>query len=303
MRRIGVLMSYPEGDSEAQFELAAFVQELQKLGWTDGRNLRTDTRWASPADAAALDRSAQELVALQPEVIIASTTPATAALLQQTRAIPIVFATVGDPIGSGFVANFGRPGGNVTGFTTVEGSLGGKYVEMLKEIAPQVVRVSAMFNPGAAPYAEKFLSPFKSAAQSLALTASATAIQDASEIEPVVSALAREPNGGLVVVPDSFTLAHRVEITSLVARYRLPTVYPFRSFAEVGGLLSYGVDLANNFRRAATYADRILKGEKPSELPVQAPVKFELMINLESAKALGLAVPDKLLALADEVIE
>ncbi len=303
MRRIGVLMSYPESDSEAQLEFAAFLQELLKLGWADGRNLRTDTRWTSPTDAAAMNRSAQELVALQPEIIIASTTPATAALLQQTRTIPIVFATVGDPIGSGFVASFGRPGGNVTGFTTVEGPLGGKYVEMLKEIAPRVVRVSAMFNPAAAPYAEKFLSPFKTAAQSLGVTASASAVHDASEIEPIISALARKPNGGLVVMPDSFTLAHRSEVTSLAARYRLPTVYPWRSFAEIGGLLSYGVDLVDNFRRAATYADRILKGEKPGDLPVQAPVKFELVINLKTAKTLGLIIPPLLLATADAVIE
>jgi putative tryptophan/tyrosine transport system substrate-binding protein len=296
-------MSYPESDSEAQLELAAFVQELQKLGWADRRNLRTDTRWASPADAAAMKRSAQGLVALQPDVIIASTTPATAALLQQTRTIPIVFATVGDPIGSGFVSSFRQPGGNVTGFTTVEGPLGGKYLEMLKQIAPRVIRVSAMFNPAAAPYAENFLSPFKTGAQSLGVTATAAAVQDASEIEPVVSALAHEPNGGLVVMPDSFTLAHRVEITSLAARYRLPAVYPFRNFAEVGGLLSYGVDLANNFRRAATYVDRILKGEKPSELPAQAPIKLELVINLKTAKALGLTVSNAIQLLADEVIE
>jgi putative tryptophan/tyrosine transport system substrate-binding protein len=185
----------------------------------------------------------------------------------------------------------------------MEGSVGGKYLEILKQIAPRVTRVSAMFNPAAAPYVEYFMSPFKTAAQSLGVTASAAAVQDASEIEPVVSALAREPNGGLVVMPDSFMLAHRVEVTSLAARYRLPTVYPWRSFAEVGGMLSYGVDPTDNFRRAASYTDRILKGEKPNELPVQAPVKFELVINLKAARALGLDVPTQLQQLADEVIE
>jgi putative tryptophan/tyrosine transport system substrate-binding protein len=273
MRRIAVLMAYTESDSEAQLELAAFVQELQKLGWADHRNLRIDTRWASPTDAAAMQRSAKELVALQPDVILSSTTPTTAALLQQTRTIPVVFATVGDPNSSGFVASLARPSGNVTGFTTVEGALGGKYLEMLKEIAPRVTRVSAMFNPAAAPYVGNFIDPFKTAAQSLGVATSAAAVQDASKIEPVVSALAREPNGGLVVMPDSFTLAHRIEVTSLAARYRLPAVYPWRSFADVGGLLSYGVDLADNFRRAATYADRILKGEKPGDLPIQAPAR------------------------------
>ena len=277
VRRIGVLMGYSESDLEAQSELAAFVQELQKLGWADHRNLRIDIRWATPTDAAAMQRSAKELVAQQPDLILSSTTPTTTTLLQQTRTIAIVFATVGDPIGSGFVASLSRPGGNVTGFTTMEGSVGGKYLEILKQIAPRVTRVSAMFNPAAAPYVEYFMSPFKTAAQSLGVTASAAAVQDASEIEPVISALAREPDGGLVVMPDSFTLAHRVEVTSLAARYRLPTVYPWRSFAEVGGLLSYGIDPTNNFRRAATYTDRILKGEKPNELPVQAPVKFELV--------------------------
>jgi putative ABC transport system substrate-binding protein len=303
VRQIGVLMGYPDSDSEAQSELAAFVQELQKLGWADHRNLRIDARWATPTDTAAMQRSANELVALQPDVILSSTTPTTATLLQQTRTIPVVFATVGDPIGSGFVASLSRPGGNVTGFTTVEGPLGGKYLELLKQIAPRVTRVSAMFNPAAAPYVENFMSPFKTAAQSLGVMASAAAVQDASEIEPVISAVAREPNGGLVVMPDSFTLAHRTEVTSLAARYRLPTVYPWRSFAEVGGLLSYGVDLTDNFRRAATYADRILKGEKPGDLPIQAPVKFELVINLKTARALGLDVPAQLQELADEVIE
>ncbi len=303
MLLVGVLMGYAESDSEGQVQIAAFRDGLQKLGWLEGRNVRIEARWATPTDAAAMQRSAKELVALQPNVILSSTTPTTATLLQQTRTIPVVFGTVGDPIGSGFVASLARPGGNVTGFTTVEGSLGGKYLEILKEVAPKVTRVSAMFNPAAAPYVEYFMGYFKTAAQSLGITASTAVVQHASEIEPVISALAREPNSGLVVMPDSFTLAHRVEVTSFAARYRLPTVYPWRSFAEVGGLLAYGVDIADNFRRAAAYVDRILKGEKPADLPVQAPTKYELVINRKTAKALGLEVPPSLLATADEVIE
>ena len=302
MRRVGVLMGWPESDAVAQGQVAAFRAGLQGLGWTEGRNIRFDYRWAA-LDAEAMHRFAKELIALKPDLILSQTTPSTATLLQHTRTIPIIFGVASDPIGSGFVASLARPGGNVTGFITIEGSLGGKWLELLKEIAPRITRVVAMFNPAAAPYAEIYMSPFKSAAQSFGVEGSAAAVQDTSEIESVVSALAREPNGGLIVMPDSFTLAHRVEITSLAARYRLPAVYPYRFFAEVGGLLSYGDDWTDNFRRAATYADRILKGDKPSELPVQAPVKFELVVNLKTAKALGLDVPPLLQQRADEVIE
>jgi putative ABC transport system substrate-binding protein len=303
IRRVGVLMGYPETDLEAQLDFAAFLQELQKLGWADQRNLQIDIRWAIPTDAAAMQRSVKELVALHPNVILSSTTPTTTTLVQQTSTIPIVFATVGDPVGSGFVASWARPSRNVTGFTTVEGSVGGKYLEMLKEIAPRVTRVSAMFNPASAPYVDYFMSPLQTTAQSLGVTASAAPVQGASEIEPTISALARGPNSGLIVLPDSFTLAHRVEITSLANRYRLPAVYAWRPFAAVGGLLSYGVDLTDNFRRAATYVARILNGEKPAELPVQAPTKYELVINLKTARALDLTIPPSLLATADEVIE
>ena len=303
MRRIGVLMGWPESDSEAQAQIAAFRDELQKLGWMEGRNILIETRWATPTDAAAMQRFAKELAALQPDVILASTTPTTTALLQQTRTIPIVFATVGDPIGSGFVTSLSRPGGNATGFSTIEVSLGGKWLELLKEIAPRVARVALLFNPATATYAEPYLNSFKTAAASVGVEAIDAPVHDRSEFESVVAAQAREPDGGLVVIADAFTSAHRVEITSLAARYRLPALYPWRHFAEVGGLLSYGTDLIDNFRRAATYVDRILKGENQSELPVQAPVKFELVINLKVAKALGLTVPSSLLATADEVIE
>ena len=302
MRRVGVLMGWPESDAVAQGQVAAFRAGLQGLGWTEGRNIRFDYRWAA-LDAEAMHRFAKELIALKPDLILSQTTPSTATLLQHTRTIPIIFGVASDPVGSGFVASLARPGGNVTGFITIEGSLGGKWLELLKEIAPWITRVAAMFNPAAAPYAEIYMSPFKIAAQSFGVEGNAAAVQDTSEIESVVSALAREPNGGLIVMPDSFTLAHRVEITSLAARYRLPAVYPYRFFTEVGGLLSYGDDWTDNFRRAATYADRILKGEKPSQLPVQAPVKFELVVNLKTAKALGLDVPPLLQQRADEVIE
>jgi len=303
MRRIGLLMGWPESDAEARSERAAFILELRKLGWTDGRNLRTDTRWANPADPESMHRFAKELVTLQPDLILSQSTPATAALLQETRTIPIIFGIVADPIGSGFVVSFPRPGGNATGFAVTEPTQAGKWVELLKEVAPQVTRVAALFNPAMATFAEFWLKPFKAAAASFAVEAILGPVHDTSELESVIAAQAREPNTGLFVMPDAFTITYRVEITSLAARYRLPAVYAFRFFAEVGGLLSYGEDLTDNFRRAATYADRILKGEKPSELPVQAPVKFQLVINLKTAKVLGLTVPDKLLARADQVIE
>jgi len=303
MRRIGVLMGFPESDSKAQTSYAAFRDGLQKLGWTEGRNTRIEARWAAPGDTQSMQRFAKELVALQLDIILSNTTPTTTALLQETRTIPIVFVIVGDPIGSGFVASFPRPGGNVTGFNVSEPTQSGKWVELLKDVAPHVVRVAMLFNPASATYADYWLKPFKAAAAAFAVDAIAAPVRDGSELDSVISAQAREPNSGLIAMPDSFTDAHRIEITSLAARYRLPTVYPYRFFAEVGGLLSYGVDQIDNWRRAASYVDRILKGEKPADLPVQAPVKFELVINLKAAKALGLDVPPTLLARADEVIE
>jgi putative ABC transport system substrate-binding protein len=302
MRRIGVLMGFAENDSRSHAHMAAFRDGLQKLGWTESRNIRIDTRWAA-FDAESRQRFAKELITLRPDLILSHSTPTTAELLLQTRTIPIIFATVTDPVGSGFVASLPRPGGNVTGFTLVEPTMAAKWVELLKEIAPRVNRVAMLFNPATAPYAEYWLNPFKAAAASFAVQAIVAPVHDTSELDPVVAAQAHEPNGGLIVMPDTFTTGHRSEITSLAARYRLPAVYPYRVFAEFGGLLSYGDDLTDNFRRAASYVDRILKGEKPSELPVQAPVKFELVINLKAAKALGLDVPVHLQQRADEVIE
>jgi ABC-type uncharacterized transport system substrate-binding protein len=302
IRRIGVLMAYGESDAEAQAWVAAFRDGLQKLGWTEGRDIGIDVHWAT-GETETIQRFAKELVASKPEVVLASSTPPTTALLQQTRSIPIVFALVSDPVGSGFVASFPRPGGNVTGFTTMEPTMAGKWLELLKETAPRVERVAFLFNPASAPYVDYYLDPFKAAARSFAVEVIAAPVHASPELESTVAAQAREPNGGVLVWPDAFMSAHRVEITSLLARYRLPAVSPFRIFTEAGGLLSYGSDPVDNFRRAASYVDRILKGERPSELPVQAPVKFVMVINLKTANALGLTVPNTLLASADEVIE
>jgi putative ABC transport system substrate-binding protein len=302
VRRIGVLMAYAESDREAQTVVAAFRDGLQKAGWTEGHNIRIDIRWAAEVKEL-MQQFAKELVALQPDLILSQTTPTTAALLQQTRTIPIVFATVADPVGSGFVASFPQPGGNVTGFNVSEPTLAGKFLELLKEIAPRVARVAMLFNPSTAPYAEFYLNPFKAAAASLGVEAITAPVHDKSELESVVAAQARTPNSGLTVMPDGFMNVHRAEVTSLAARYRLPAVYPYRFFVELGGLLSYGPDQTDIFRRTATYVDRILKGAKPSELPVQAPVKFEMTINLKTAKSLGLDVPLFLQQRADEVIE
>jgi putative tryptophan/tyrosine transport system substrate-binding protein len=302
MRRIGVLMSLAETDPEAQARVAAFREGLQTLGWAEGRNVRIDIRWAA-SDAALIQRFAKELIALQPDLILSHNTPTTASLLRQTRTIPIVFVIVSDPVGSGFVASFPRPGGNITGFTNIEPTMAGKWLELLKEIAPSVARVALLFNPATTPYAEYYLGPLKAAAAFFAVEATATPVRDAPGLESVVAAHAREPNSGLLVMPDSFMNVHSADIVSLAARHRLPAIYPFRLFAGGGGLLSYGNDLFDNFRRAAGYVDRILKGEKPADLPVQAPVKFNLVINLKTARTLGLDVPPSLLATADEVIE
>jgi putative ABC transport system substrate-binding protein len=302
VRRIGLIMSVPESDREGQARVVAFREGLQHLGWTEGRNIQIDTRWATP-DVESVQRFAKELVALKPDLIFSQNTLTTASVLQQTRTIPIIFANVPDPIGSGFVASLPRPGGNVTGFIDFEPTMAGKWLELLKEIAPRVSRVAYSFNPATATYAEYYLGPFKAAAMVFGVAAIEAPVHDASELESVIAAQAREPNGGLIVMSDAFMQAHRVEITSLAARYRLPTVYPWRYYTDLGGLLSYGNNLIDQYRRAATYAHRILRGEKPGELPVQAPVKFEMTINLKTAKALGLTVPDKLLVAADEVIE
>ena len=303
VRRIGVLMAHPAGDPEFQTYLAAFQERLQKLGWTEGRSIRIDSRWGAPDDADARQRSVKELISLQPDLIFTHTTPNTAALLQQTHTIPIVFATLADPVGSGLVKSLSRPGGNATGFIIMEPTTAGKWLELLREIAPRVNRVAFLFNPATAPYADIYLHPLKAAAVSFAVEALAAPVHDRSEFEPVFAAQAREPNSGLIVMPDSFPNVHRAEIVSLAARYHLPCVYPWRFFAELGRLLSYGSEQGDMFRLAATYVDRILKGEKPIDLPVQAPTEYKLVVNLKTAKALSLAVPQSLVARAAEVIE
>jgi ABC-type uncharacterized transport system substrate-binding protein len=302
MRRIGVLMHLAADDPEGQSRLAAFLQGLQEAGWAVGRNVSIDVRWAA-ANFDSMKRFAKELVALQPDLIFTSSTPATGTMVQATRTIPVIFALVADPVGSGYVASLPRPGGNVTGFTPIVASLGGKWVDLLKEIAPRITRVTLLFNPPAATFIESYLIPFKAAAASLGMEAIVAPVGDMLELESLVTMQAREPNTGLVVIPDAFTELHRTEIAALAGRYRLPAVDWSRSFAEDGGLMSYGPYLIDEYRRAATYADRILKGEKPADLPVQAPTKYQLVINQKAARALRLAVPDKLLALADEVIE
>ena len=301
-RRIGVLMAFAESDPEGQAWVAAFREELEKTGWTEGRNIRIDYGWAG-GDAESRQHIAKQLVEQQPDVIVTQNTPTTQAVMQQTHGIPIVFANVADPVGSGFVASFPRPGGNVTGFVNLEGSLGGKWLELLKEVAPSVRHVAFLFNPITAPFADYFLGPFKIAAQSFGIEAISGSVHDTSELEAAIAATANKSNAGLIAMPETFLNVHRSEVLSLAAKYRLPAVYGYRFFAQLGGLLSFGPDPVKNFRQATTYVDRILRGEKPSDLPVQAPTKYDLVINIKSAKALGLTVPPSLLVRADEVIE
>jgi putative ABC transport system substrate-binding protein len=268
----------------------------------EGRNIEVDTRWAT-ADVESMKRFAKEVVALRPDLIVTIGTLATAAMRQQTSTIPIIFVLVADPVGSGFVTNLSRPGSNVTGFTPIVASLGGKWVELLKEVAPRVTRVTLLFNPPTATFVEDYLNSFKAAAAARGMEALVAPVHDMPEVEHLLATLAREPNSGLVVIPDNFTANHRAEITSLAARFLIPAVSWSRSIAELGGLISYGPNIVDEFRRAASYADRVLKGAKPNELPVQAPTKFDLVINLKTAKALSLDVPPSLPVTADEVIE
>jgi putative ABC transport system substrate-binding protein len=301
-RLIGVLMAYTEGDPTARIFIAAFLDTLAKLGWQEGRNLRIEYRWAS-TDEALTERSAKELVALQPDLILSSGTSTTAALHKLTKTIPIIFGIAVDPVGQGFVASLAKPGGNITGFINLEGSISGRQLELLKEIAPAVTRVAMYFNPGTAPYSGIYIEALKAAAASIGVEPIVAPIHDMTELEAVMVALARGPSGGLIAMPDPFNIARRVDVTALAARYRLPAIYSIRQFPDVGGLISYGSDNVDNYRRAASYADRILRGDKPAELPVQIPTKFELVINRKTANALGLRLPPTMLTLADEVIE
>jgi putative tryptophan/tyrosine transport system substrate-binding protein len=294
-------MSFAANDPEAQLRVAAFEKGLRELGWTEGRNLRIEYRWAYNANV--LRTHATELVHMAPDLILANSTPVMAALQEQRHAIPIVFTQVTDPVGQGLVSNLAHSGGNLTGFTSFEFSIATKWLETLKQIAPRVTRVAVIFNPETAPFADLFWRPLKAAAASFAVTPISAGVRNTDELERMADAFAREGNGGLVVLPDVSTTNHRALIVALAARHRLPAVYPFRFFTASGGLLSYGSDVADVFRRAASYVDRILRGTSPGDLPVQAPTKYELVINLKTAKALGLEVPPSLLARADEVIE
>ncbi len=302
-RRIGALIGTPESDPESQARVAALREGFVQRGWSEGRNLRVDYRWAG-TDPSRIRSFAAELVATAPEVIFAHSTPVTSGLLQATRSIPIVFASVSDPVGDGFVASFAQPGGNVTGFTNVEASMGGKWVEILKELAPAVTRMGFLFNPTTAPGGGSyFLRRFEAAAPSFQVQPIAMPVEDLADIERALASLGAGGNGGLVVNSDIFAARNRAAIIAAAARQRVPAIYPFILFVADGGLVAYGADGKDLFRRAAAYVDRILKGEKPADLPVQAPVKFELAVNLKAARVLGLNVPATLLATADEVIE
>jgi len=302
VRRIGVLMGLVASDPEAQSRVAAFEHGLRELGWVKGRNLWIEYRWAGGGENV-LRNHASELIAMAPDLILANSTPVTAALREQSRVVPIVFTQVTDPVGEGLVPNLAHPRGNLTGFTSFEFSIGTKWLELLKRTAPHVTRVALVFNPYSAPFANLFLRPVEAAAPSFSVTPIAAAVRSADDLDRVFDALAREANGGLIVVSDLGMTNHRDALIALAAHHRVPAVYPFRYFATSGGLMSYGTDVAEVFRRAAGYVDRILKDEKPADLPVQAPTKFELVINLKTAKALGLDIPSTLLARADEVIE
>jgi putative ABC transport system substrate-binding protein len=301
MRHIGVLTGLAADDPETQARNAVFLQSLQELGWTDGRNVRLEYRFAA-GDAERIRRYAVELVALAPDVILASGAVNVGPLLQATRTVPIVFVNVADPVGAGFVDSLARPGGNATGFIQFEYGLSGKWLELLKEIAPRVTRAAVLRDPAIFAGTGQF-GAIQAVAPSLGLEASPVNVRDAPEIERAVSAFARSPNGGLIVTGSALVVLHRDLIVMLAARHKLPVVYFARYFVTSGGLISYGPNVVDQYRQAAGYVDRILKGEKPADLPVQAPTKYELVINLKTAKALGLEVPPTLLARADEVIE
>ena len=301
MRRVGVLMGYPEGDKQAQAGVSALRKGLRNLGWIEGQNIHSDYRWAGP-DPEKARTYAKELAGMSPDVIVSSTNQVTAIVQRETRTIPIVFAFVGDPIGSGFVQSLSRPGGNLTGFANFENSIGSKWLELLRELAPKAKRVGFIYCPSAAPNVG-FFHAAQTAAPASGVTLIPLPVNDAIDIERGVTAFAAEPDGGLIVAPHAVTLGNRDLIEGLALKYRLPAVYSDRYFADSGGLVSFGNNTPDLFMRAASYIDRILKGAKPAELPVQLPTKFELIVNLQAAKAIGLSVPPTILSRADDVIE
>jgi putative tryptophan/tyrosine transport system substrate-binding protein len=301
MRRIGVLMNLAERDPEGQARIGALREGLAKLGWTEGRELQIEYRWFA-GDPDRARAYAAELVKLKPEVIFAGATPSVAALQRETRSVPIVFAQVADPVGAGFVASLARPGGNITGFASFEYAIAAKWLELLKQVAPQVTRVAVIYDP-TNPETKEYLPVIEAAARSFGVQVSISVVRNAAEIERAIEEFAREPNGGLLPLPSPLMVVHRDLIISLAVRHRLPNVFAYRFYPIGGGLASYGIDNIDLYRRAASYVDRILKGEKPGDLPVQQAAKFELVINLKTAKALGLDPPISLLARTDEVIE
>jgi putative ABC transport system substrate-binding protein len=300
VRRIGILMGLAASDPGGQSEVAALKQGLQALGWIEGRNVQIEMGWAG-GELQPMQASARELVARQCEVIVGRSTPVVAALLKETRTIPIVFVAVVDPVGSDFTVSLARPGGSVTGFQNYEFTMGGKWLELLKQVAPHVTRVAMIYNPTTVPY--EFVRKLEAISPSLGLQPVHVRVRDAAEIDSAIATFAREPGGGMIVVPDTFNVANRVQIIGLAAKHSLPAVYTNVLHTRSNGLISYGPDTPDLFRRAASYVDRILKGEKPADLPVQQPTKYELIINLKTAKAFGLTIPPTLLAIADEVIE
>ena len=304
VRRIGILMGGTKGDSQNEVGLTAFTVALKELGWTDGQNIRIDIRWAA-GNVERMKGLAKELVSLQPDLLVGHTTQPVAALQRETETIPIVFLIVSDPVGSGFVASLPRPGGNITGFINIESSLGGKWIEVLKEVVPSVTRAALMFNPDTATYFKYYLEPFEAAARLRGVEPIAAPVRTAADIERVLASLTERPDAGLAVMPDAAlaTQKNRDLIISFAARHRLPTIYPYRFWVGDGGLVSYGIDQVDLFRRVPAYIDRILKGAKPAELPVQLPTRFEFAVNLKTAKALGIEMPAMLLGRADEVIE
>jgi putative tryptophan/tyrosine transport system substrate-binding protein len=302
VRRIGVLMARKADDAQGQKQFAALRQGLTERGWSEGKTLHIETRW-SVADAPEALIFAQELVASKPEVLVANGTPSLVAMRQATSTIPVVFVSVADPLGQGFVPSLARPGGNITGFSAEEASMGGKWLELLKELAPRLARIAIIYNPETAPYAPMFFPAMQAAAPRMAVALSISPVHSPADIERVVVGIGREPGGGLIVVPDSFIFGQRRQLTALARQHGLPAIYPLEIFIPEGGLIAYGIERVDIFHRAADYVDRILRGTSPTELPVQQPTKFELAINLKTAKSLGLSVPPSMLLSADEVIE
>jgi putative tryptophan/tyrosine transport system substrate-binding protein len=302
MRQVGLILPYAQDDPEAQSRVKAFRNGLRDVDWVEGRNIRIDYRF-SGIDPTQIKQSVAEMVSLAPDLIVANTIPVLTALRQTTSTIPIVFTVVNDPVGQGFVSSLARPGGNITGFSFIEFSMVGKWIGILKDIAPDLSRVALMFNPDTAPYYDVFLRSFERQPRSVAVEVSAAPVRNTAEIEQVIARLAQQPGSGLIAASDSFVVFHRDAILKPAKMHRVPVISAYRQFVLEGSLVSYGPDPSDIFRRTGSYVDRILRGEKPADLPVQSPTKYELIVNIKTAKALGLQIPDRLLALADEVIE